>query len=123
MANERGAITRWSRGAAVLALAAVIAPAGTYRWTALALAGVALVMAAKRVPRHAWSAHWLLLSLLACAVGAIWVVELFGIDGPAAVWTVTLAGVAFVAAVLIGAVRIFRQPARVLSATHTKDDA
>lgn len=75
-----------------------------------------MVVAAMRVPRHAWEANWLFLSLLGCALGALWAVELFGLDGPAALWTVVLAGVLFVGVVLVGAARIFRRRYRAPSA-------
>ena len=59
---------------------AVLAPAGAYRWAALALAGAALAVAATRVPREAWAANVGLVVCLGCAVGAIWVAEFFPLD-------------------------------------------
>lgn len=109
MAQARGLITRWSRPAAGLAVVALVAPEGPYRWAALALAGATLVVAATRVPRQAWAANRALLVSLACAVGAIWVTEFFSLDERVTMWIVGLTGALLVGSILHGAVRILRQ--------------
>ena len=105
----RGSITKWSRLAGVCALVALVVPDGAYRWTALSLAAVALVLASTRVPREAWAAHRLLLASLGCVVAAIWAAELLPLGADAAAWTVGVTGAVFVGVIVSGAVRLIRE--------------
>ena len=111
-----GSITKWSRLAGACALVALIVPDGAYRWGALSIAGVALVLAATRVPRHAWAAHKLLFAALGCVIAAIWAAELLPLSTGATAWTAGVTGAAFVGVVVFSAVRLIR---RLRGGTHS----
>ena len=105
----RGSITKWSRLAGVCVLLALIVPDGAYRWAALSLAGLAMVIATTRVPRQAWAAHKVLLAALGCVVAAIWAAELLPLSADLTAWTVGVTGGLFVAVIVFSAVRLIRR--------------
>ncbi len=102
-------ITKWSRLAGVCALIAVIVPDGAYRWTALSIAGVLLVIAATRVPRQAWVAHKVLVAALGCVIAAFLAAELLPLSAGVTAWTVGATAVVFVGVVVFSAVRLIRR--------------
>jgi len=104
-----GSITKWSRLAIPFAIIAVIVPDGAYRWTALSIAGVFLIIAATRVPRHAWGAHKVLLGALGCVVAAFLAAELLPLSAGVTAWTVGVTGGVFVALIVFSAVRLIRR--------------
>ncbi len=109
MVYMRGSITKWTRLAGAFALVALIVPNETYRWVALSIAGVAVVIAATRVPRHAWATHKLLFTALGCVIAAIWVAALLPLSAGVTTWTVGVTGAVFVGVVLFSAVRLIRR--------------
>ena len=109
MAYTRGSITKWSRLAGAFALVALIVPDGAYRWAALSIAGVLLIIAATRVPRHAWADHKLLLAAFGCVVAAILVTELFRLSAGVTAWTLGVTGAVFVGLVVFNAMRLLRR--------------
>jgi hypothetical protein len=109
VAYTRGSITKWSRLAGAYALVAVIVPDGAYRWTALSIAGVLLVIAATRVPRQAWGAHKVLLAALGCVIAAFLAAELLPLSAGVTTWTVGLTGGVLVGLLVFSAVRLIRR--------------
>lgn len=109
MVYTGGFITRWSRLGGACALVALIVPDGAYRWAALSLAGVALVIALTHVPRQAWAAHKVLFAALGCAVAAIWAAALLPLSAGATAWTVGVTGGVFVGVAVFSAVRLLRR--------------
>jgi len=102
-------ITKWSRLAGVFGIVAVIVPDGVYRWTALSIAGVLLVVAATRMPRHAWGAHKVLLTALGCVIAAFLAAEFLPLSADVTAWTVGATAVVFVGVVVFSAVRLIRR--------------
>lgn len=109
MVYTPGSITKWSRLAIPFAIVALIVPDGAYRWAALSFAGVALVIAATRVPREAWAAHKVLVAALGCAVAAIWAAVVLPLSANVTTWTVGVTGGVFVAVIVFSAVRLIRR--------------
>ena len=109
MVYTPGSITKWSRLAGVCALVAVIVPDGAYRWTALSIAGVLLVIAATRVPRQAWGAHKVLLAALGCVIAAFLAAELLPLSAGVTAWTVGVTGGVFIGLIVFSAVRLIRR--------------
>lgn len=109
MTYTRGSITKWSRPAAACAVVALLVPDGAFRWAALAIAGVLLVIAATRVPRQAWAGHKLLLAALACATAAIWAAEFLPLSAGVTTWTVGVTAAVFVGVIVFSAVRLIRR--------------
>ena len=105
----RGSITKWSRPAGACAVVALIVPNGAYRWTALSIAGVLLVIAATRVPRQAWGAHKVLLAALGCVIAAFLAAELLPLSAGVTAWTVGVTGGVFVGLIVFSAVRLIRR--------------
>ena len=109
MVYARGSITKWSRLAGACAVVALIVPDGAYRWAALSIAGVLLVIAATRVPRQAWGAHKVLLAALGCVIAAILATELLPLSSGVTVWTVGLTASVFIGVVVFNAMRLLRK--------------
>jgi hypothetical protein len=104
-----GSITKWSRLAGVCAVVALVVPDGAYRWTALSIAGVFLVIAATRVPRQAWRTHTVLVAALGCVIAAFLAVALLPLSTAVTVWTLSVTGGVFVGVVVFSAVRLLRK--------------
>jgi membrane-bound ClpP family serine protease len=104
-----GSITKWSRVAIPFAIVALIVPDGAYRWAALSIAGVLLIIAATRVPRQAWGAHKVLLAALGCVIAAFVAAELLPLSSGVTAWTVGVTGGVFVGVVVFSAVRLIRR--------------
>jgi hypothetical protein len=109
MVYTPGSITKWSRVAGAFGIVAVIVPDGAYRWTALSIAGVLLIIAATRVPRQAWGAHKVLLAALGCVIAAFLAAELLPLSAGVTTWTVAVTGGVFVAVIVFSAVRLIRR--------------
>ena len=105
----RGSMTKWSRPAGACALIAMVVPDGAYRWAALSIAGLLLVIAATRVPRQAWGAHKVLLAALGCVIAAFLAAELLPLSAGVTAWTVGATGVVFVGVIVFSAVRLIRR--------------
>ena len=104
-----GSITKWSRLAGACGVLALVVPEGAYRWAALSIAGVLLVVAATRVPRHAWGAHKALLAALGCVIAAFVAAELLPFSPNITAWIVGVSGGVFVGVVVFSAVRLMRR--------------
>ena len=98
----------WSGMAMTCVAGSAVVPEGAYRWILIAIALVALVAGATRVPRAMWQRYRVLIGVGACFAVAILASEVFDLSSSGVLWVIGILAGVFMALAIYSAVRIVR---------------